>query len=277
MAHKHSVSDNGDLRKYYAAIPNIVFTLGLHPYELTLYVYLKKVAGEDQVCWQSTATIAKACSMSAGMVSKLKAALARERVELGGKALITITTEMQNGGNANHGITITDIWPENMAELERVRRVKATRSQSEVAPSPYERARSPHEPARSQSEGTRSCGDDKEDLKKNNQEETKKEISAHALLMDFHNNHLAGPMPDGQAQGAALKWLLQHYSRDTLIACYESQLTERWRAKVNWMTVKSDIGQWITRNGNNNGSSKSCSGQSHSGSTFEYKPKSKVC
>ena len=63
---------------------------------------------------------------------------------------------MQNGGNPNHAITVTDIWPENMAELSRVREAKATRSRDERARSADEGARSPHE-------GTRSRGGDKEE------------------------------------------------------------------------------------------------------------------
>src|SRR5690349_13797221 len=125
---KHSVSDDGDSRKYYAAIPNIVFRIGLNPYEISLYVYLKTVAGEDGVCWKSTATIARELKMGVGTVSRTKTLLAQPYEALGGKPLIVIATEMQNGGNPNHAITITDIWPENMAELARVRAGKATRS-----------------------------------------------------------------------------------------------------------------------------------------------------
>jgi hypothetical protein len=158
MANRHSVTDNGDLRKYYAAIPNIVFKLGLNPYELALYVYLKQVAGEDRACWKSTATIAKEIGMGAGTVSKIKTSLAAPRAEIGNKPLIMITTEMQNGGNANHVITITDIWPENMAELSRVREAKATRSRDERA--------------RSGDEGTRSAGGDKEEPLNKNPEES---------------------------------------------------------------------------------------------------------
>jgi len=149
MANKHSVTDSGDPRKYYAAIPNIVFRIGLTPWELALYCYLKQVAGEDKACWKSTATIAKEVGMGAGTVSKTKITLAKPRQELGNKPLIVIETAMQNGGNANHVITITDIWPENMAELSRVREAKATRSRDERA--------------RSADEGTRSPGGDKEE------------------------------------------------------------------------------------------------------------------
>lgn len=157
MANKHSVTDSGDPRKYYAAIPNIVFRIGLSPWELALYCYLKQVAGEDKACWKSTATIAKEVGMGAGTVSKTKTLLAAPRPQLGNKPLIMIATEMQNGGNANHVITITDIWPENMAELSRVREAKATRSRDERT--------------RSADEGTRSRDGDKEEPLNKNPEE----------------------------------------------------------------------------------------------------------
>lgn len=169
MANKHSVTDDGDPRKYYAAIPNIVLTLGLHPFELALYAYLKKVAGEDGTCWKSRATIAKEIKMSAGMVTKCKEALARPRQELNGKPLIVVTEHMQNGGNANHSITITDIWPENMAELERVRLEKA-RSHGDGDTS----TRSPHDARGHTVTSTRSPHDHKEEPIKKNPEEDKR-------------------------------------------------------------------------------------------------------
>lgn len=166
---KHSVNDEGDPRKYYAAIPNIVFTLGLHPYELVLYVYLKKVAGEDGVCWKSRASIARETGMSAGMVSKCKEALSRSRASLAGKPLIRVTEQMQNGGNANHAITVVDIWPENMAKLEHLRLEKARSSHDgDMA------TRSPRDARGHTATSTRSPHDHKEDPLKNNPEEDKR-------------------------------------------------------------------------------------------------------
>ena len=184
---KHSVSDAGDLRKYFAAIPNIVFTLGLNPYELVLYCYLKKVAGESGTCWKSTATIARDLPMGAGTVSRTKGSLAAPRAALNGKALISITAKMLNGGHPSHAITITDIWPENMAELERV----STRStQSERVPD-GKATRSTQEGTRSTGEGTRSTHDYKEEPKKKNKEEKPKEELLPPFLTDRFLSALA--------------------------------------------------------------------------------------
>jgi len=244
MANKHSVKDDGDSRKYYAAIPNIVLRIGLNPYELALYVYLKTVTGEDGVCWKSTATIAKDLSVGSGTISRTKILLSQPREALGGKPLIAISTEMQNGGHPNHAITITDIWPENMAELARVRMGKATRSTQEQ--------RVPQAAAApSSGETTRSTDDYKEEPIKKNQEE-KKELSAHVRLMDFLSSKI-GPIPNGAKEGKAIKWLLSNgYDPVQCEACYEALASEDWRtSSVTWTTVMSNIGAWLGRaNGN---------------------------
>lgn len=145
------VTDRGDPRKYRTEIPNIVLTLGLTPYELTLYVHLKRTAGGDGICWKSTATLARETGMSSGMVSKAKLSLQQIRTPLK-KALITVSDEVnQKGGKPNHSITVTDIWLENMAHFAS--------SQDEVAKeshSPRERASSQHEVASSYGEFTSS-------------------------------------------------------------------------------------------------------------------------
>jgi hypothetical protein len=69
----------------------------------------------------------------------------------------------------------------------------------------------------------------------------------HAALMKFHFDHIKGPIADGAAQGAAIKFLLDHYSADVLKECYEALTLDTWRSKVTWITVKSEIGNWLAR------------------------------
>mgnify|MGYP003579487831 CR=1 FL=1 len=90
----------------------------------------------------------------------------------------------------------------------------------------------------------------------------------HRDLMKFHFEHIKGPIADGAAQGAALKWLLEHFSPDVLKQCYTHQLTEKWRGRVSWTTVKSDIGKWLANAERN--------GQGHTESGFEFTPQSKI-
>lgn len=115
---KHSFSDAGDLRKYFAAIPNLVFSLGLNPYELALYAHFKQAAGDSGgVCWKSRATIAKESGMSSGMVSKARIALEKPRPELSGQSLITATEQPhEKGGKPTWHIKITDVWAVNMVK-----------------------------------------------------------------------------------------------------------------------------------------------------------------
>jgi DNA-binding transcriptional ArsR family regulator len=57
-----------------------------------------------------------------------------------------------------------------------------------------------------------------------------------------------GPIPDPAAQGAALKWLLQHYTLEQCCACIDAFLGDDWRkARVSWLTVKKEIGSWMSR------------------------------
>lgn len=127
----HRVTDHGDLKKYRTEIPNIVLTLGLSPYELTLYVHLKRTAGDSGVCWKSTTTLAKETCMGAATVSRAKEGLQQPRESLKGLPLIVIEEEENpKGGKPRHRITLNDIWPQNMShwasstqELDKTKQV----------------------------------------------------------------------------------------------------------------------------------------------------------
>ncbi|GAF99333.1 unnamed protein product, partial [marine sediment metagenome] len=41
-------------RAYFTMMPNIIDDMGLDPYAFRLYVHLRRVAGENGACWQST-------------------------------------------------------------------------------------------------------------------------------------------------------------------------------------------------------------------------------
>lgn len=230
------VVDHGDLRKYRTEIPNIVFSLGLTPYELALYCLLKKTAGADGMCWKSTATLAKESGMSSGMVSKAKVTL-QKPIPILGKPLIVVDEEPnQKGGKPKHCITLTDIWPDNtrMRGSSSPHEVGAeTSSYSEVASSPHERSSSPHEIK-------------KEPIEEGTNEE--KDPSAHARLFNFLSKRI-GPIPNGGKEGKAIKWLLDNgYEPEQCEACFEFLVSEDWRTTaVTWTTVKSQIGAWLLR------------------------------
>ena len=103
----YQVRDEGDLRKYYTTIPNIIDDMDLSVYAYRLYGHLKRVAGDVGQCWQSTETLAKACGMGWATVSRAK-------TELVGKELIIIEqVKNPQGGKDFHNITITDVWEKN--------------------------------------------------------------------------------------------------------------------------------------------------------------------
>jgi hypothetical protein len=57
-----------------------------------------------------------------------------------------------------------------------------------------------------------------------------------------------GPVPDGAAQGKAIKWLLSHYTLEQCRACLDDLLGQGWRDhRVSWLTVQKEIGVWLAR------------------------------
>lgn len=248
MTNKHSVTDNGDLLRYYAAIPNIVFDLGLNPYELALYGHFKRAAGNGKgaACWKSRATIAKESGMSSGMVTKARQTLEMPRPELGGKALITVTDEpSKTGGKPTCRVLITDVWAVNMTRYSTSPHDGATSHHDvdPLAPSPHDvekgerrhhttLATSPHVPK-------------EEPLKKK-----KEEHCAHARLMAFHAEHIEGEIPNPGAQGAAVKFLLKNFTPEDCEAVYAEMYSEQWRTTpVSWLQVQKEIGSRLKRRG----------------------------
>lgn len=104
---EYQIRDEATPRDYYAQIPNIVDIMDLSPHAYRLYGHLRRVAGEYGKCWQSTKTLAKFCSMSAGKVSEGKAEL--ESVY---PPLIRIESKAFEKGQY-HEIAVTDIWQIN--------------------------------------------------------------------------------------------------------------------------------------------------------------------
>lgn len=69
------------------------------------------------------------------------------------------------------------------------------------------------------------------------------------VLMDHHAKNVVGPIPDGGAQGSAIKWLLQSFTPELAIKKYDELLREPWRhGRVSWLTVRQEIGR-IQTNG----------------------------
>lgn len=57
-----------------------------------------------------------------------------------------------------------------------------------------------------------------------------------------------GKIPDGGAQGKAIKWLLDAgHSPEICIRCFEALEKDRWRRRVSWLNVQTEIGAWLTK------------------------------
>lgn len=101
--------DASDLKKYRTEIPNMVFDLGLTPYEVALYGHLKRVCGAaDGKCWKSVKTLSRETKMSTGRVSEARTVLKR-------RGLVKMT--QPEGPGTSVIVTIVDIWPQNMARF----------------------------------------------------------------------------------------------------------------------------------------------------------------
>lgn len=99
--------DESDLKKYRTEIPNMIFDIGLTPYEVALYGHFKRVCGAEPggMCWKSVSTLSRETGMSAGRVSEARAELARRGL---------IHMRQPKGPGTGVTVTIVDIWPQNM-------------------------------------------------------------------------------------------------------------------------------------------------------------------
>lgn len=124
-------------KKYFTQLPNVIDDIELSLIAFRLYVHLKRVAGDNGNCYQSSNTLAKACNMSMGAISKAKGELE--------KAGLIIITEKKDKLKSYHDITITDIWGKNTEKYGGLSRSDDSLSRSEQHPSPSERLTSPGE------------------------------------------------------------------------------------------------------------------------------------
>ena len=149
--------DESDLKRYRTEIPNLIFDIGLTPYEVALYGHFKRVCGAEPggVCWKSVRTLSKETGMSIGRVSEARAELARRGL---------IRMSQPKGPGRSVTVTIVDIWPENMARYSEDRDRSYYEHPVHVMNadrSPRERKKEPLEekPIKKYSEAPKSKGD----------------------------------------------------------------------------------------------------------------------
>lgn len=106
-------------RQYFTIIPNIIEDMDLSAIAFRLYFHIKRVAGEDGVCYQTTKTLAEKCNVSTGSISKAKE-------ELRSKKLIRKTTVNTGRGKPLHTIKIVDVWNQNMSHYSSSKFINST-------------------------------------------------------------------------------------------------------------------------------------------------------
>ena len=117
IQNSYQISD--DNHTYRTEIPNILFQLGLSPFEFTLYCLLKKIAGDSGNCFYSVPKLAKMAQMSERQLQYAKLRLSQPFDLLNGRPLITIQKQ-KNAANNNlpDRITINKIWKANINFFE---------------------------------------------------------------------------------------------------------------------------------------------------------------
>jgi hypothetical protein len=110
-------------------IPNIVYDLGLTPYEFTLYSHLVRTAGQKGACWKSNAVLVKETGIKLSTLKTTKKYLSTPRKKLNGKSLITITERKnkKHGGNETSLITIEDLWPDNYLHTKELQEISTSK------------------------------------------------------------------------------------------------------------------------------------------------------
>jgi len=102
------IADGSSDRKYFTMIPNIVFEYPLTVYAFRVYSHIKKVAGENGVCFQTLRTIAGWCNISHPSVIR-----AIRELEKAGMIEVTKVTG-KRGGFSHNEMTIIDLWQTNV-------------------------------------------------------------------------------------------------------------------------------------------------------------------
>ncbi len=109
------VEDKTNDRKYFTMLPNIIWEIGLSCYDLALYAYIKRIAGESGLCWQAMRTIAKQTGMSLSAIDD-------SRKVLESKGLISCTKRKHGAqGWAAWHISIMDVWQKNVETMAQKR------------------------------------------------------------------------------------------------------------------------------------------------------------
>ena len=109
----NKISDNSGDRKYFVQLPQIVWDKCRDPYDITLWVVIKMIAGEHGECYLSTEDLATAAMMSAGKASE-------SRQYLMDAGLIEGEIRKDPRYQPCWHLRVPDLWPDNIAYRQEV-------------------------------------------------------------------------------------------------------------------------------------------------------------
>jgi len=109
-----SIKDESSNHKYYTEVPNIIFEIGLKANQISLYLAIKRSAGEQGYCTKSSATLCKEAGIGVRNFPKLKQSLADINKILKCPLIIVKPRFTDVGDCDTDLIIIVDIWNINM-------------------------------------------------------------------------------------------------------------------------------------------------------------------
>jgi DNA-binding Lrp family transcriptional regulator len=110
MKNNNLITDGSGDRKYFTQIPNMIVNHST-AYEQSLYLIMKRVAGENGSCYISLNALAKKMGIDKRTVSKTITKLLKR------KWIMEIEPIKIKGGNVRQ-FKIVDLWPLNIKEYE---------------------------------------------------------------------------------------------------------------------------------------------------------------
>ena len=156
MKNKFKVSDESGDRKYFTIIPNYIVNHST-PYEQSIYLYMKRVAGESGTCWMSAKTIATKMGIARNTVAFYRDKLVK-------RGWLEIVGEKRTGQTNQSVIEykIVDLWHLNNKHYN-----KAKSSSVE----PFERVQDVNQRVQLVNEKSSTVGHKEEHMKKNPEED----------------------------------------------------------------------------------------------------------
>ena len=131
-------------RAHFTMIPNLIDDTKMSVYAFRLYAHLRRVAGEDGYCKETTRELADECFISEGKVSDAKhelVALKLITVELDGRQNVCRVVDIWAANAERYGATD----PTNDSDDDRSRGERIVHAVNDSITNDYARAKEPHE------------------------------------------------------------------------------------------------------------------------------------